>query len=314
MNVQISWLMDFIAVMEFGGFSRAAERRHVTQPAISRHILALETWIGTKLFERSTHSVTPTPAGLAFKPVAEDILQRIEMGRQVALDTAFSTTESVQFASTHALSQTFFPKWIKRVQSEEEGIVVQLFAANLAICERMLVDGGAHFLLAYSHPGMAERTLTNRFQSLTLGYEVVVPVSAPVELGATQPRHLLPGVTESPVAHLTYHPGSGLGRIESHHLATLPEPPQLSQAFVGPATLLVEMARDGLGMTWAPMVLVEHDLDAGRLVRAGDSRFDIPIEIKLFRPKARLRSSAERFWALARRQLTDPKLPHLTTK
>ncbi|MDB5622662.1 MAG: DNA-binding transcriptional regulator, LysR family [Devosia sp.] len=310
MNVQVGWLKDFIAVMDSGGFSKAAERRHVTQPAISRHILALETWIGTKLFERSTHSVAATPAGLAFKPIAEDILQRIETGREVALETAFSTSESVQFASTHALSQTFFPKWIKRVQSEEDGLVVQLFAANLAICERMLVDGEVQFLLAYSHRGMAERTLTNRFQSLTLGEELVVPVSAPMEPGGTRPRFQLPGSAESPLAHLTYHPGSGLGRITGHHLATLPDPPELTQAFVGPATLLVEMARDGLGMTWAPMVLVEQDLKEGRLVRAGDCRFDIPIEIKLFRPKARLRSSAERFWALANRQFTAAKLTH----
>jgi DNA-binding transcriptional LysR family regulator len=80
--MDLNWLEDFVAVVEEGGFSRAAERRHVTQPALSRRIRALEDWLGTPLFERATHKLSLTPAGESFRPIAEDVLRRVMVGRQ----------------------------------------------------------------------------------------------------------------------------------------------------------------------------------------------------------------------------------------
>jgi len=68
--MEMAWLEDFLAILECGGFSRAAERRNVTQPALSRRVRALEQWVGTPLFDRSTHAVTLTPAGLRFRETA----------------------------------------------------------------------------------------------------------------------------------------------------------------------------------------------------------------------------------------------------
>src|SRR5262245_1955571 len=64
-------LEDFLAVLEEGSFSRAADRRAVSQPAFSRRIGALEEWMGTPLFDRNTHTVRLTPAGERFRPAAE---------------------------------------------------------------------------------------------------------------------------------------------------------------------------------------------------------------------------------------------------
>ena len=63
--MDLIWLEDFLAIAEEGGFSRAAERRHVTQPALSRRIKVLEEWLGTPLIERRSHTLTLTPAGEA---------------------------------------------------------------------------------------------------------------------------------------------------------------------------------------------------------------------------------------------------------
>ena len=57
-----TWFEDFLAVVEEGGFTRAAERRAVSQPAFSRRIKALEDWVGASLFDRATHSVQPANA------------------------------------------------------------------------------------------------------------------------------------------------------------------------------------------------------------------------------------------------------------
>jgi len=86
------WFEDFLAVVEEGGFTRAAERRAVSQPAFSRRIKALEGWVGTILFDRTTHSVTLTAAGERLLPAAEEILRRRSRGRTLRTPPSSSTT------------------------------------------------------------------------------------------------------------------------------------------------------------------------------------------------------------------------------
>ena len=49
------WLEDFISLAETRSFSRSAQLRHVTQPAFSRRIQALEAWAGIDLVDRSSY-------------------------------------------------------------------------------------------------------------------------------------------------------------------------------------------------------------------------------------------------------------------
>ena len=79
--MEFAWLEDFLALVDFGNFSRAAELRHVTQPAFSRRIRALEDWVGVDLFERDSHPVMLTEAGRRFRPVAEELLRLALQGR-----------------------------------------------------------------------------------------------------------------------------------------------------------------------------------------------------------------------------------------
>jgi regulatory helix-turn-helix LysR family protein len=68
-------LAGFSGFGGFWNFSRAAELRHVTQPAFSRRIRALEDWVGVDLFERDSHPVMLTEASRRFRPVAEELLR-----------------------------------------------------------------------------------------------------------------------------------------------------------------------------------------------------------------------------------------------
>jgi DNA-binding transcriptional LysR family regulator len=68
----------FVAVYEAGSITRAAEREHIAQPALTVHIQQLEDELKVKLFERSAQGVSPTPAGRHLYQFCQDLLRRLE--------------------------------------------------------------------------------------------------------------------------------------------------------------------------------------------------------------------------------------------
>jgi DNA-binding transcriptional LysR family regulator len=69
-------LETFLEVARLSSFSRAAERRFRTQPAISAQIRALEEEVGARLLDRSGGKVAVTAAGKVFQRYAEDTLEQ----------------------------------------------------------------------------------------------------------------------------------------------------------------------------------------------------------------------------------------------
>ena len=130
-------------------------------------------------------------------------------------------------------------------------------------------------------------------------------------LGAAAPLHPLPGSPETPTAHLAFSAASGMGRIVSVTRGAGAPAKWLTPVFTAHlAMVLLIMAREGRGMAWLPLSLTGQDLETGRLVRsAPSSDWDIPIGIRLYRPRARQSPAAEAFWtqAAATAQRREPR-------
>jgi DNA-binding transcriptional LysR family regulator len=290
------WLEDFLALVDHANFSRAAEYRNVTQPAFSRRIRMLEEWVGATLVDRNSHQITLTPAGERFQPVADEILRRLFLGKEEAREAAQTEISTLRFASTHALSLTFFPAWLRSIEAESSIGAINLVADNMQGCEHIMLQGQADFLLCHHHPSAPTKLDPQGFRSVTLGQDVLVPVSMPDP--QKQPLHALPGSEDRPVPFLAYSATSGLGRILAGCHAIDGQPVWLDTVFTSHVAIVLKtMARNGRGIAWSPLSLVEEDLRLGLLVRAGGTSWDIPVEIRLFRPRSRQNQAAEGFWS-----------------
>lgn len=74
--MELYQLRGFAAVAELGHLTRAAERLHLSQPALSAQIRALEESLGIQLFERGNAGMSLTPAGRRVLPAAREILAK----------------------------------------------------------------------------------------------------------------------------------------------------------------------------------------------------------------------------------------------
>ena len=68
---RLAVMEQFLAVAEAGSFSAAARRLNVGQPSISKAVAQLEAYLGVRLFQRSTRSLTLTEAGRRYRDGAE---------------------------------------------------------------------------------------------------------------------------------------------------------------------------------------------------------------------------------------------------
>ncbi|NUO76081.1 MAG: LysR family transcriptional regulator [Lysobacter sp.] len=78
MDFDPTLLRAFVAVKHCGGFTRAAQRLHLTQSAVSHQIRRLEEQVGRPLLHRTTRSLTLTEDGEDFLRYAEQILDSLD--------------------------------------------------------------------------------------------------------------------------------------------------------------------------------------------------------------------------------------------
>lgn len=82
----ITQLRCFVEVAKELNYAKAAANLYISQPAVSRHVIALENDLGVTLFSRSRHNVALTSAGMRFYSEAKDILERIDLSKSSILE------------------------------------------------------------------------------------------------------------------------------------------------------------------------------------------------------------------------------------
>ena len=296
--MNLIWLDDFMALAATGNFSRAAEERHSSQPAFSRRIRALEEWLGADLFDRDSQPARLTEVGHWFVGIAQDLMLRVTRIPEDARRISEASSITLRMACTHALSTTFWPRWIRSLETRITLGPTQLRSDVLERCELLMAQGKVQFVLSHAHPEVPGELDREPHRSIRVGEDLLIAVSAADADG--RPRHALARAAGSRVPVLLYTDESGLGRI----MRTLIR--QKLDALAGPvaftahlSSLLRAMALEGRGVAWLPLTLVAEDLDQGRLARAADDDWNVPLEIRLYRDLEPIGRTAEDFWRVA---------------
>ena len=283
--METKWLEDFVSLAETRSFSRSAQLRHVTQPAFSRRIQALEAWAGIDLVDRSSYPTRLTPAGETFHSQALDILGSLQGTRNMMRSHQVAGQDMIEFAVPHSLAFTFFPHWVMDLRKHFGAVKSRLTAMNVHDAVMQLTEGSCDLLIAYHHASQPLQLNPDRYEMLSLGQETLAAYAKADDSG--KPMFQLPGSPRERVPFLSYASAAYLGRLVEQIVKQSPVALNLDAIFeTDMAEGLKAMAIEGHGLAFLPASSVKKELKSKRLVRATPpGSWELKIEVRIYRER-----------------------------
>lgn len=265
MSLDADDLLVFARVMEAGSFSRAAERLQLPKSTVSRRIAALEERLGEKLLQRSTRRLTLTDFGQGVLDHARALAGEVDSALALALHRQKRPTGRLRVSMpadfAHQMLRPMLSQFVgdypevqleldlspRRVDLIAEGFDLavrmgELPADSQLAARRMAVFGSGlyaspAYLLRHGEPQMPEGLISmHGLMILSRG-------------GDALPWRLFAHHEAAPEDQRTW-----VGVPERRTLANAPD-------------MLLQMARDGLGITWVGNQYAQTFVDRGELVR-----------------------------------------------
>jgi DNA-binding transcriptional LysR family regulator len=248
----------FAAVVEGGGFTRAAERLGLSRAATSKHVLALEARLGARLLDRTTRKVSVTAAGRAFYEQCRRILAAFDDAERAA-----SQLHNEPHGELRVIAPTNFGLAEIGAAISDFVVAYPRLRINLTMNDRLTdpIEGGYDIAISVDLPRGASSSLTARKLNTSRRILCAAPdylarrgtPQSPQDLTA----HACLSYSYVPVPDEWHLTGS-----DGEHVIKVNGPIVTSHRHV-----LRAAAVRGLGIAYGPIDFFRGDLDAGRLVR-----------------------------------------------
>ncbi|GAA5180070.1 LysR substrate-binding domain-containing protein [Rugosimonospora acidiphila] len=238
--MELRQLVYFEAVVRHAGFSRAAERLHVAQPAVSAQIRRLEAELGTPLLERTTRRVTLTHAGQLFLARARTVLAEIEHARADLDELASVMRGHLRVGATQGLASLDLPGLLAQFHRRYPGVTLALRTGLIDQLLKELDCGELDVVLGPIHADLAPG-----FVAEPLVTEEIVLITPPGWSLPGGPAASLEQVRDEPFVCLSA--GSGLHTILLAAAADAGFEPRVQFETYSPASIR-ELVSAGLGV------------------------------------------------------------------
>lgn len=152
-------LRIFLCVAEELNMTRAAEKLHFTQPAISAAIAALEERYATRLFDRVGRRIELTEAGRLFQPEARAVMAQVSAARHVLDDLAGLERGEIRIAASQTVATYWLPSRMARFAAAQPRIQLRLEVGNTTQTAARLLQGDAD--IAFVEGEISDPLLSN---------------------------------------------------------------------------------------------------------------------------------------------------------
>lgn len=295
--MELKWLEDFVCLADIGSFWKASEVRHVSQPALSRRIRALEDWLGVTLFDRSTYPITLTSFGRQFLPYAQEMLRTSKGIREEFRLLAGAGKNEVRVATLHTLSTHLLPGIVERLLARHPDANAIVIPSVQGVEQHFdaLANGIYHVLVTYGGPAIVGSTRAlGGLEEKAVGEDELVPAASPRlierhDLARFEQANGIPFLAYTSFSFTEKLYGPVVQKLESR-LRKVAES--------GLAETLAAMARRGLGVAWLPRCVIEQDLAQGTLAIVGGDELRVALSIRAYRRNAPSSAIVDALWTV----------------
>ncbi|HEX4212770.1 MAG TPA: LysR family transcriptional regulator [Candidatus Dormibacteraeota bacterium] len=183
-------LRVFVAVVERGGFTAAAEHLEMAQPSVSRAVGALESELGARLLTRGKDGVQPTEAGRAAFTHGREVLRRQDLLLAEVAAAAGRVSGVLRLASFQSVTAGLLPERLRALVARHPQVEVRLF------------DGTDHEVLAWVEQGAAEIGVVTlpcgSLETVSLAEDEMVAVLPAGHLLAAAPSVTMEALADEP--------------------------------------------------------------------------------------------------------------------
>lgn len=160
--VETRHLEHFMAVVDAGGFRRAAAAISLSAPALTRSVQIVEEHFGAKLLERTGKRVRPTPEGEVVAREARDVLARIR--RLPSLLGGFRRIESgiVRVGVSPVIADLFLADAIGRMLADHPSVVIDVTIETVRPLLQEMLAHRLDLIVAFTPPVEARRDVEIR--------------------------------------------------------------------------------------------------------------------------------------------------------
>ncbi len=259
--MEIRQLELFAGVIEAGSLTAAAARCHLSQPAISQQIQALEEEIGEPLLIRRARGVEPTAAGRTVLDHARRLLAERDRLRDAFADRRELRQGRVAFGIIPTIAPYLLPQWLGSFRERFPGIAIAISESRTAELIVQLAEGKIEFAVLSDVPEHERKKWSLQVRELFREpLLLAAPVQHPLAL-----RKAAPTPADLDAAELIHLKGGHCLSDRTLRLCKIREPdPGLQCDQLGTA---LSMVASGLGVTVIPKLATRNRSMDGITVR-----------------------------------------------
>jgi DNA-binding transcriptional LysR family regulator len=291
----------FCAVAQTGSVTAAAQRLHVSQPALTREIRELEERLGVALFERMPRGMQLTEAGRLLEGFATQIFRLAEAAKSAVGEFTGLQRGHLSIAASHTSSAYLLPPLLDEFRQLYPNVTFDVAVMNTAQVQDAV-------LALECQLGMIEGTYDRAaFDVLMMGRDNIIAVASATHPLARRRRLSLGALAQAEL--VMREPGSGTRQaVEQayarHGVALSPT------CSIGSPEAIKQLLAHGRAVAWVPQLAVAGELAAGTLVPLPVSGVHITRKLHLIWRKGHESSPGARaFQALAAQNLNHAPCP-----
>lgn len=252
--MDIDSLRAFLAVAESRSFSAAAECLHLTQPAISKRVAALEQHLDHSLFDRLGREVRLTEAGEKLLPQAEQIVRSVRETERNIRGLTGEVAGTLRVATSHHVGLHHLPPVLRVFASRHPGVNLQFEFLDSEQAHDRVIRGDCELAVVTLAPKIAE-PLTGEI----IWPDPLVFVASPNHPLARNPHLDLLQLSRSPAILPDLNTFTGRLVKQCFDQAGLKLQLNMTTNYLETIKVMVSV---GLGWSLLPATMVDHQISA----------------------------------------------------